>query len=419
MKKNAKRSTTSESGRADDIGSYFISYNQKDRHWAEWVAWVIEELGHTVAIQAWDVLPGNTWTHEIEQRLATARSLVLILSPHSIDAPFVGAEWHSAFAGDPTGSKRSLIPVRVGDCDLPALLKTRVYIDLVGTDRESAKELVRSAVIGKRLKPNREPNFPNNSTTEPAYPGECPQRVLFAMVLDGQFDENDLPRVEAVANHLRRLLRDSSLTIVSAHSGSVILVVEASFEAYDALLKLLQDDPDVKLLGDRILAQWRLNAASGDPLEQRLRDYRNMVTGIFSKAVDSDTAEDLAQEFMLAVLSSGRDRYSILQSPARAASLAEGLLIKHQQEVAEEARARSVIGKEVVRDLEHDRTAILRLSMQIFENLDEDAKELMEHYWSARFEGHDLLDDLVRGSELLNETYRKRLRLQLPDNLDD
>jgi hypothetical protein len=33
---------------------FFISYNSADRVWAERIAWVLEEHGKTVVIQAWD-----------------------------------------------------------------------------------------------------------------------------------------------------------------------------------------------------------------------------------------------------------------------------------------------------------------------------------------------------------------------------
>jgi hypothetical protein len=32
------------------VRDFFISYNQKDKQWAEWVAWILEEAGYSVAI---------------------------------------------------------------------------------------------------------------------------------------------------------------------------------------------------------------------------------------------------------------------------------------------------------------------------------------------------------------------------------
>jgi hypothetical protein len=43
---------------------FFVSYTQADRHWAEWIAWVLEEDGYRVLIQAWDFVPGsNAFTY--------------------------------------------------------------------------------------------------------------------------------------------------------------------------------------------------------------------------------------------------------------------------------------------------------------------------------------------------------------------
>ncbi len=36
---------------------FFVSYNGRDKHWAEWIAWILEEAGYSVIIQAWDFRP--------------------------------------------------------------------------------------------------------------------------------------------------------------------------------------------------------------------------------------------------------------------------------------------------------------------------------------------------------------------------
>jgi hypothetical protein len=49
-----------------------------------------------------------------------------------LKAEFTQPEWTAAFAQDPTGMKRKLIPVRVAECALTGMLLARIYIDLVG-----------------------------------------------------------------------------------------------------------------------------------------------------------------------------------------------------------------------------------------------------------------------------------------------
>ena len=38
---------------------FFVSYTQADRNWAEWIAWVLEEDGRKVLVQAWDFVAGG------------------------------------------------------------------------------------------------------------------------------------------------------------------------------------------------------------------------------------------------------------------------------------------------------------------------------------------------------------------------
>ncbi|ORT93011.1 hypothetical protein UK99_19705, partial [Frankia casuarinae] len=41
-----------------DQGDFFISYCQRDRDWAEWIAWQLQEVGYRVFLQAWHIGPG-------------------------------------------------------------------------------------------------------------------------------------------------------------------------------------------------------------------------------------------------------------------------------------------------------------------------------------------------------------------------
>jgi hypothetical protein len=48
-------------------------------------------------------------------------------------------------AKDPSGEQGLLLPVRVGDVEPPGLLKTRIYVDLVGRDANSARATLLAA----------------------------------------------------------------------------------------------------------------------------------------------------------------------------------------------------------------------------------------------------------------------------------
>ena len=80
---------------------FFVSYTQADRAWAEWIAWVLEEDGHTVLIQAWDFVPGSNWIQGMQAGVATAARTIAVLSPAYLESEYGTAEWEAAWASDP------------------------------------------------------------------------------------------------------------------------------------------------------------------------------------------------------------------------------------------------------------------------------------------------------------------------------
>ena len=46
---------------------FFISYNRNDKQWAEWVAWILEDEGYSVVIQAWDFRPGGNFVLDMHR----------------------------------------------------------------------------------------------------------------------------------------------------------------------------------------------------------------------------------------------------------------------------------------------------------------------------------------------------------------
>ena len=154
---------------------FFVSYNRHDRAFAEWIAWILEEAEYSVVIQAWDFRPGGNFVLDMQKAASEAERTIAVLSDHYLESLFTQPEWAAAFAQDPTGEKRTLIPIRVGECKLSGILATIVYVDLVGIDEAEAQELVQRSVRDGRTKPNQKPRFPGSAAsgtnrTKPVYP---------------------------------------------------------------------------------------------------------------------------------------------------------------------------------------------------------------------------------------------------------
>jgi len=154
-----------------DIPDFFISYTAVDSSWAEWVAWTLEDAGFTTVIQAWDFQAGRNFVQLMDEAATTSKRTIAILSENYLKSVFGKSELYAAFARDPESEGRTLIPVRVDECDVKGLLAQIIYVDLVGVDEVSGKQKLISAVINKRMKPEIKPSFPGDMTEKPKFPG--------------------------------------------------------------------------------------------------------------------------------------------------------------------------------------------------------------------------------------------------------
>ncbi|HWB06276.1 MAG TPA: toll/interleukin-1 receptor domain-containing protein [Verrucomicrobiales bacterium] len=137
---------------------FFISYNKADRVMAVAIKAWIEDAGFTAIAQATDFHPGSNFVLEMDRALKEAKRTIAVLSPSYLDAPFPQPEWAGAFAKDPTGKERGLVPVRVRECRPEGLLGQVVYLDLVGLSMEEQEKRLLEFLQNK----------PNSSAPAPA-----------------------------------------------------------------------------------------------------------------------------------------------------------------------------------------------------------------------------------------------------------
>jgi tetratricopeptide (TPR) repeat protein len=153
---------------------FFISYNRHDRAWAEWIAWTLEAAGYSVIIEAWDFRPGENFAVEMQNATLQAEKMIAVLSNHYLNARYTQPEWAAYFRQDPTGERRSLLFVRVQDCQPQGMLGTMIYADLVGLEEAAAKAALLGA-LQARAKPLQAPAFPQ--TGRVLFPPSVPQNL--------------------------------------------------------------------------------------------------------------------------------------------------------------------------------------------------------------------------------------------------
>jgi hypothetical protein len=185
---------------------FFISYTSADERWASWIAFILEEDGHTTILQAWDFRPGSNFAIEMQKAAKRANRTIMVLSPAYIKSGFASSEWAAAFANDPQGLEKKLVPVVVEPCDVGGILGPIVHINLIGKSETDAKDQLLSGVKTGRAKPATRPAFPGPAGT-PSFPGT----VLSATAKSKAYMPNVRRKLTDVEK--RRFLKDSFVEI--------------------------------------------------------------------------------------------------------------------------------------------------------------------------------------------------------------
>ncbi|PHC68951.1 toll/interleukin-1 receptor domain-containing protein [Bacillus toyonensis] len=205
-----------------EMYDFFISYNSKDKGVAEWISYILEEEDYNVYIQAWDFLAGNNFTLEMQKGAAKSKHTLALLSNNYLESSYTQPEWAAAFAGDPTGEKRRLIPVRIEDVKLEGLLPSIVYIDLVGKndEKQAIKEILSGVQMGRKKPLSRPafPGFPSRSNSSVNVPHGEWYNEWITLRLNEIERGNSLPKVSEGSKLIVHLIPMEAVTTSKTHS---------------------------------------------------------------------------------------------------------------------------------------------------------------------------------------------------------
>ena len=158
------------------MSSFFISYTQADRGWAEWIAWQIQVAGHFVTLQDWDFRPGQNFVQAIDKALSTSDHTIAVVSQAYLASVWCNTEWAAALS--PSGEGRTLIPVVVARCTPTGLLKGLVSIDVTALDEAGALQALHRGIQPGRAVPTTAPPFPEGRSgpvpVRPPFPRDLP-----------------------------------------------------------------------------------------------------------------------------------------------------------------------------------------------------------------------------------------------------
>ena len=117
----------------------FISHNSKDKPQVEHFASALSKVygRDSVFYDSWSIQPGDGIIDKMNSGLSTCDFFVFFLSKNSLTSQMVKLEWQNALMASAQGEMR-FIPVKLDDCDVPPLLRQKLYINLARDGEEMA-----------------------------------------------------------------------------------------------------------------------------------------------------------------------------------------------------------------------------------------------------------------------------------------
>lgn len=115
----------------------FLSHNFKDKPIVEPIAIKLAEVFgmDNVFYDSWSIQPGEGIIDKMDHGLEQCKFFFFFVSKNSLDSKMVKLEWQNALY-KATHNKVKLIPVKLDDCLMPAILLQTLYIDIYGKGME-------------------------------------------------------------------------------------------------------------------------------------------------------------------------------------------------------------------------------------------------------------------------------------------
>ncbi len=243
------------------LWDFFVSYAAADEDMAREVVGVLESAGHSTVAQFKDFSVGGNFVNEMNRGLAGMGRLVALYSPSYQASPHCQAEWAAAYAADPSGAKRKIVPFLLAPTALDPLARQIVYKSLVGLTETQRNAAILEAIA---LRPSpRDTEAIKSLLAEVA----SPQASINAKIqLDaGPNATFDRPFVDAGLPELPSIQRGLANAIRKSLPRNAPAVVGAFLESYSEHLLERGTQPIVRYLDDlAAVLRAELEAADAD-----------------------------------------------------------------------------------------------------------------------------------------------------------
>ena len=119
----------------------FLSHTHKDKDIVDEIANKLKQVfgEEQIFYDSWSIQPGDHIIDKINNRLSSCKYFFFFVSKTSLQSEMVKLEWQNAlYKSTKNKNELKIIPVRVDDCIMPAVLIQTLYIDIYRQGLEPA-----------------------------------------------------------------------------------------------------------------------------------------------------------------------------------------------------------------------------------------------------------------------------------------
>lgn len=140
----------------------FLSHNYKDKPIVEPIAITLSKVYgmQNVFYDSWSMQPGEGIIDKMNEGLENCEYFFFFVSKNSLASNMVKLEWQNALY-KATQNKAKLIPVKLDDCLMPAILLQTLYIDIYGKGLDFGLRQIVDVVNNKSTFDKNEQTYEN------------------------------------------------------------------------------------------------------------------------------------------------------------------------------------------------------------------------------------------------------------------
>ena len=120
----------------------FISHSSKDKPFVRQLVSDLTAEGVKVWLDEQRILVGDSIPEKISQGLAESDIFLVVLSEHSVSSEWVKRELNSALVSEISKRKVKIMPLKLSDCEIPAVIHDKKFADFSGSYKTGLDELL-------------------------------------------------------------------------------------------------------------------------------------------------------------------------------------------------------------------------------------------------------------------------------------